>query len=99
MTGFAPQLNLMVRLAVKWPEASEALTRTPPRLLGNTSVPGDRPHPGGVLGNATAECRRCVPVAEPWRRFAIACMLSGDAIIFRDDGGERLTCLSSAPPS
>ncbi|PYN84020.1 MAG: hypothetical protein DMD87_29315 [Candidatus Rokuibacteriota bacterium] len=36
----------MVRLAVKWPEASEALTRTPPRLLGDTSVPGDRAHPG-----------------------------------------------------
>ncbi len=50
-----------VQLAVKWPEASEALTRTPPRLLGDTSVPGDRAHPGGVLGNATAECRRCVP--------------------------------------
>src|SRR6266481_3994841 len=50
-----------VQLAVKWPEASEALTRTPPRLLRDTSVPGDRAHPGGVLGNATAECRRCVP--------------------------------------
>ena len=29
-------------------EASEALTRTPPDCLGDTSVPGDRTHPGPI---------------------------------------------------
>jgi len=42
------------QLAVKWPEASEgpeaseALTRTPPIDWGDTSVPGDRAHPGPI---------------------------------------------------
>ena len=40
------------QLAIKWPEASKALTRTPPDCLGDTSVPGDRSHPLRVSGGA-----------------------------------------------
>ena len=38
------------QLAIKWPEASKALTRTPPDCLGDTSVPGDRTHDQLAVG-------------------------------------------------
>jgi len=56
--GDLPDLvHVATQLAVKWPEASEALTRTSPDCLGDTSVPGDRTHPGPIswpLGSRNA---------------------------------------------